>query len=418
MKSKVAVFVCILIVCLFAFGSDAKNMPEKKAMGYIAVMDLKCDEGIKESQCGFLTEVVIEEFVKTGKYNVIDRANRDKILSEVGFQQSGCVEGSCTVEAGRILGVGKIVVGSIVKMGDTYAVSLQLINVESALVEKSTRRTCRNCKLDNLIGTVAETARKLMGEETPEAAPSSSGSPTRGSEMVFVPAGDFPMGCGEGSKITCEENEQPQHKVYLDAFYIDKYEATVSQYRACVLEGVCRESSRTRGPCLYDSPGVDNYPVNCVDWNQAETFCKWAGKRLPTEAEWEKAARGSDGRAYPWGNAEPSCDYAVYKNSKGTGCGTKFPRPVGDKPKGASPYGAMDMVGNVWEWTADFYGEEYYAESPVKNPKGPNAGLRSTRVARGGGWDSPVANVNVMKRRGRMPQWVNRSYGIRCAKSK
>jgi sulfatase modifying factor 1 len=183
--------------------------------------------------------------------------------------------------------------------------------------------------------------------------------------MVLVPAGDFMMGCNYTVDNVCGKDERPYHKVYLDAFHIDKYDVTNAQYGQCVSAGSCSANDKFVG--LTDP----QQPVVGVDWNQADVYCKWAGKRLPTEAQWEKAARGTDGRKYPWGNQEPTCDLAVFYSVQNMGCGRNSTWPVGSKPAGASPYGAMDMAGNMWNWVSDRYDENYYQSSPNRNPTGP-----------------------------------------------
>jgi len=170
--------------------------------------------------------------------------------------------------------------------------------------------------------------------------------------MVYVPAGEFIMGSDEG-----DSDEQPVHTVYLDAFYIDKYEVTNAQYRRCVEAGAY---SLPHSTDRYTDPNYAEYPVVYVDWYQAEAYCRWAGKRLPTEAEWEKAARGTEGRIWPWGNAfdgskvnscDKNCPYDY--NDASVDDGYADTAPVGSYPAGASPCGALDMAGNVWEWVAD-----------------------------------------------------------------
>ncbi len=196
---------------------------------------------------------------------------------------------------------------------------------------------------------------------------------TDGARMVFVPAGEFMMGSDKS-------NEKPEHLVYIDAFWIYQTQVTNTFYRKCIEAGSC-EGSLSR----Y----VENdYPAVNINWFQANAYCEWAGGRLPTEAEWEKAARGDDGRIYPWGNEEPTCDLANYLGCVGgrqkDGTMIDGTMPVGSYPEGASPYGALDMAGNVWEWVADRYDQDYYSQSPYPNPKGPETG--QYRVLRGGAW--------------------------------
>jgi iron(II)-dependent oxidoreductase len=172
-------------------------------------------------------------------------------------------------------------------------------------------------------------------------------------------------------------NEQPQHRVYLDEFYIDKYPVTNAQFERFVKATGYKAGDDWR---KYYTKGKEKHPVVCVSWNDASAYCKWAGKRLPTEAEWEKAARGTDGRIWPWGNAWDKSKCNLWEGGPAT------TTPVGSYPAGASPYGVMDMVGNMWEWCADWYDENYYyyRNSPKRNPRGPNTG--QWRVLRGGSW--------------------------------
>jgi len=236
-------------------------------------------------------------------------------------------------------------------------------------------------------------------------------------EMVSVPAGEFIMGSDDD-----QDDEKPRRTVYLDAFSIDKTEVTVAAYKACVDAGSCSAPSTTSRFCSGDyatynnwnTSGRDDYPVNCVDWSQAKTYCNWAGKRLPTEAEWEKAARGTDGREYPWGNGGTQCSVAVMNDGGGKGCGSDRTWPVGSKPSGASPYGALDMAGNVWEWTADWYDAGYYADAPEKNPNGPQSGTE--RVNRGGGFSSPASDLRASNRVISAPSGTHELLGFRCAR--
>ena len=208
------------------------------------------------------------------------------------------------------------------------------------------------------------------------------------------------MGAWAGNR---DNDEQPYHQVYLDAFYINKYEVTEGDYNGCVASKTCKASGRT-----YVLIGADRHPVMAVNWNDAKTYCEWAGKRLPTEAEWEKAARGTDGRIYPWGNEfDAAKAYSGITHNIAT-------KPVGSFPSGASPYGAMDMAGNVWEWVYDKYDEGYYKVSVDRNPKGPVKG--GERVLRGGGMNDAPAGLRTSFQKSDAADFRNYDYGFRCAR--
>lgn len=192
-------------------------------------------------------------------------------------------------------------------------------------------------------------------------------------KIVLVSAGEFTMGSNSGY----HQDERPVLSVYLDAFWIDQYQVTVAQYRGCVQAGVCSTPPTSRA-CTWNVSGSENRPINCVNWFDAQSYCAWAGLRLPTEAEWEKAARGTDGRRYPWGEEFDESrifDELEYDD-------LYFPDPVDSHPGDVSPYGVYNMASIVGEWVADWYSDEYYLRSPLRNPKGPENG--TTRVIRGG----------------------------------
>jgi len=216
-------------------------------------------------------------------------------------------------------------------------------------------------------------------------------------EMVSVPAGQFTIGSdGPGA----DDNEKPASKVFVGAFLIDKFEVTNTRYLRCVEAGACTRPIG-RG---YDDPTKANLPVTIISWAQAAAYCRWAGKRLPTEAEWERAARGSDGRHYPWGNS-----FEANRANVGYTAGTT---PVGSFPKGASPYGAMDMAGNVWEWTSSLY--KPYPYDPNDGREDPNA--RGSRVERGGSWYHPPWQARTTRRTaaGHIYRRIS-DLGFRCA---
>ncbi len=230
---------------------------------------------------------------------------------------------------------------------------------------------------------------------TPTALLSKGFVDSKGVNMLLVPAGKFIMGSASGAS-----NEAPIHSVYLDAFYMDKYEVTNSLYKACVQEGVCQLPKNTD---RYDNPLYGNHPVVYIDWNQAQDYCEWRGASLPTEAQWEKAARGTDGLTYPWGEGV-DCDKANYSGCEGDTA------PVGSYEK--NPYGIYDLAGNVWEWVSSLYKPYPYVSTDGRE----DLNVSGNRVLRGGSWyyHSIVRSAYRID----YPPDLNLSdIGFRCARS-
>lgn len=236
-------------------------------------------------------------------------------------------------------------------------------------------------------------------------------------EMVTVPAGEFLMGCDPDMDPVCESApDELRHSVYLNEFEIDKYEVNYRRYQKCIDADKCSYPA-SRGGFNYDL-FKPNFPVNGVNWHQAKAMCEFEGKRLPTEAEWEKAARGINGQTFPWGEELPSCERAVVDgpNAGELGCKTGNVLDIGSKPAGVSPYGAMDMAGNVWEWVADWHDAEYFQSSPFKNPKGPETG--NYKVTKGGDFFGRHGyEVRASSRFPYDPINISPAIGFRCAKS-
>ncbi len=245
-----------------------------------------------------------------------------------------------------------------------------------------------------------------------------SGSPTEvdsgGAVMVLVKAGEFQMGGVKGD-LYAENHEKPSRAVYLDAYYIDKFEVTNALYKACVDDDVCSPPkfvyffSDSPRRIYYGNPDYDQHPVVYVDWNMAKTYCEWRDARLPTEAEWEKAARGTDARIYPWEGMELACQIVNYRD-----CVNRT-KQVGFYEGGKGPYGTYDMAGNVWEWVADWYSQTYYRNSLPTNPLGPDSGLG--KVMRGGSWASDQDDLRTSERRRSPPNFYSLELGFRCAQN-
>jgi formylglycine-generating enzyme required for sulfatase activity len=230
---------------------------------------------------------------------------------------------------------------------------------------------------------------------------------SHGETLVYVPKGEFTMGSDNGAS-----DEKPVHTVYLDAFWIDQFEVTNKQYQACVDAGMCEPpsfASSITHPNYYGNPEFDDYPVLYVNWDKANRYCEvWAGGDLPTEAQWEKAARGTEAFTYPWGNAQPNKDLLNYNQNFGD------TTQVGSYGSGKSPYNAYGMAGNVWEWVNDYYQSDYYADKD-SNPQGPLSGVY--RVLRGGSWDDLGYLVRSAIRYGDDPALTDYDIGFRCARS-
>lgn len=232
-------------------------------------------------------------------------------------------------------------------------------------------------------------------------------------KMALIPAGHFIMGNSDGYL-----DEAPQRKIYLDAFKLDITEVTNDEYRECVRSAKCLPNSK------YSRFSERYQPVVGVNWFMARDYCAFMDKRLPSEAEWEKAARGTDGRKFPWGEKiikelgafKPRA--GALRWDRGLRGAVSFSRGttvnVGSFPKGAGPYGVLDMAGNAWEWTSDWYDPEFHSKSDKRNPKGPDTG--KWKVLRGGAYYSPLGSVTTYGRFFDKPSARTTFIGFRCAR--
>jgi formylglycine-generating enzyme required for sulfatase activity len=222
-----------------------------------------------------------------------------------------------------------------------------------------------------------------------------------GAPAVLIPAGAFLGGDDENS---------PRRELFVEAFYLDQYEVTVGRYARFL-----QATGNVRPPEEWDTVDLNNgtdLPVIGVDWQDANSYCQWVGRRLPTDAEWERAARGSDERKYPWGDEPPTSEHARFAQNYEKAVYKNGVARVGSHPKGASPFGIHDMAGNAWEWTADWFSESFpYADR--RNPKGPSSG--TSKVLRGGGWYDQADRLVSTKRMHANPEQRDDSIGFRCA---
>ncbi len=226
-----------------------------------------------------------------------------------------------------------------------------------------------------------------------------------GREMIEIPEGPFKMGSNEG-----DYDEAPEHQIYLSTYYLDTYEVTQAEYDRFVK---MTKRGKPFIPVFDDDPSKilkPEYAAIGMSWFDAVAYCQWAGKRLPTEAEWEKAAKGEGSRTYPWGETMSP----AYANLEGAEDGYKYLAPPGKIEAGRSPYGLYDMAGNVAEWVADTYDDKYYAKTSYRDPKGPDEG--QNKVIRGGSWRESPAGARIAKRFQAKPWRTDATIGFRCAK--
>jgi len=390
----------LLIFLLFATPSFAAEKPAKitHIADYLTVFDLEVVGQIEQSLSRPLSDSVRREVVKSGKYKVMERGQMDKILKEQAFQMTGCVAKECAVEAGQLLGAGKVIIGSLGLVGKTYYLSLSQVNVETGETEAVEEEMCK-CEADDLIASTKRAARRLMGEAEPQAAMATGGTgrastlppaptgkayrdPTTGMEFVLIPDGKFLMGSPLSQRNRL--SDEGQHEVVITRpFYMGKYEVTQAQWRAIM------------GNNFSEFQGCDDCPVERVSWNDVQEFLRRlneraeiTGYRLPTEAEWEYACRAGSQAAYYFGDDPGGLgSFAWY----GENSGSKT-HPVGQKRPNA--WGLYDLHGNVWEWCQDWYGD--YPSGSLSDPTGPGSG--KYHVVRGGSWNYDARGTRCASR--------------------
>lgn len=427
------IFFLFIIAGTFIYAqnpvTDTVQIEPTKAKEVLVIFEVDL-KGLtpKPIQVGALTDALTAEFTEAGNYNLVDRDTLYYYFKQIQEKtKKPCTGPECLADLAANLDADLFVKAEVSKAGKECRFSVKLYKRKPQtvlyFVDQTKIESC-SCQAAGLEKAAKALGKKLTSWEVVEVGKEIIPPGTKGGPMAYIPAGEFMMGCNEAVDNQCEAGEKPYHRVYLDAYYIDKFEVTVDQYAQCVKSKKCSDFHLTgmewpdhsfteSDLCNWGKSNRGNHPVNCMDWSQAKEYCEWVGKRLPTEAEWEKAARGTDGRKYPWGNQTATCDYAVM-SERGNGCGRNSTWPVGSKPKGTSPYGVMDMAGNAWEWVNDWYIEDNYKISSSNNPGGPSSG--DGRALRGGCWYLSAESLRASYRSASLPIDRLGVVGFRCVR--
>ncbi|MBI2502227.1 MAG: SUMF1/EgtB/PvdO family nonheme iron enzyme [Candidatus Latescibacteria bacterium] len=345
----------------------------------IALVPVKGAQGVPAALPAYTQSVLEAELSRSGRFTLVERSRVQEVIEEVSFQQSGVTVPEKASELGSHLNVEKLFFAEVLRVGSNYKLVVKVVDVASNQVVKVEEENL-GPRQEQIQAATRRLARRLIG-----AATALSPAP-----MVSLPAGQFQMG-------SALPGESPTHLVSLSAFEIDRDEVNQAAYQAFV--------EIRQGPL----PPAEHpeQPATMVSWTDAAAYCQWQGKRLPTEAEWEYAARGPEGRTYPWGEAPPTAALARF--------GGQYKGPVETASLAATPEGLRHLAGNVAEWVQDWWDPSYYAASPPADPQGPAEG--DYRVVRGGSWSSPADELRASARAYSNPDKGAGYIGFRCARS-
>lgn len=350
-----------------------------------------------------LSDYLADSLAATGAFRLVPRDRLHRRLGALKRRSyRDCHDRSCQIELGRALAAGSSLAPRLLRIGSRCVATATLYDLRQETTERGA--TVEGpCSRDALRRLVAGLVERLAGRSPPRGAGVDPG------EMAAIPAGPFLRGSGADAP----EDEQPARTIQLDAFLIDRHEVTIARYLRCVRAGRCSEPATAPG-CDWRRGDRDDHPVTCVDWKQASAYCAWAGRRLPSEAEWERAARGASGRSYPWGEHSADCRRAVM-SAGAPGCGARGTAAAGSRsPAGDSPEGVADLAGNVWEWVGDWYHPRSYRIDRDRNPTGPASG--ASRVMRGGSWQDDGEDLRGARRDHAPPSFRHQDLGFRCAR--
>lgn len=411
----VVLFGVLLVGLLGYLEAQEKKDPAKAGIAKVKTVVLEIKPWrVSPALVASMTASLREELAQSGQRQILSREQLESLFKEKKVRPlEDCDNPRCWAELGKALGVDEVVVGRAEELEETCYVMLSLVNVSTLKEDSYAKEFCASCQEKDFPPALKVAAAKLVSKPGGTLSPLSgtilvdSLGPRPAVEglagMVLVPAGEFFMGSDEGAA-----SEKPVHVVYLEAYYIDVYEVTNAQYRQF------EEATGYRSEGYWKNeyrPGREDYPVVNVTWNDANAYARWAGKRLPTEAEWEKAARGAGANklTWPWGKV-----FTIrHANSMEESIG--HPLPVGSFELGKSPYQLFDMSGNVAEWCADWFDQDAYKKSATSNPKGPGSGKE--RVVRGGSFIHDKGMVRATARLGMSPKSFLSNVGFRCARS-
>ena len=330
---------------------------------------------------GYARTLLEEELGGSGPFDLVERQRIDALLGEIAFQETGVTDTAGAAGLGRLLNVDLIFFVRTHRISSGYELAVEAVDVSTGRILRADRERL-GFREERMRQGVHQLARRLAAYAFlffPE-------------EMVLLPAGRFLMGSDDGLP-----DEGPPHYVSVDSFYLDRYEVS----RIAFEDFLVRQGRKRKAD--LENP---DHPATMVSWSDAAGYCRSRGKRLPTEAEWEYAARGSEGRIYPWGNTPPTPFRACFQN-RGT-------LPVDSLPEGTSPEGIHHLAGNVAEWVSDWYAPGYYAISPESNPQGPAEG--DYRVVRGGSWNQSSGELRASAREYHNPDRGAEHIGFRCAR--
>jgi len=424
MRKKIWVLLFVIVFVFIAFSSQSEKP-------VLAILNLE-EKNISKDDATILTSFLQESIFKTGKYDLVERTQIESIMKEYEIQYSGISRLEYAVKMGNQLNANKILMGNVGKIGESFIVQLKLVDIESAKIENMDSIIVK-CSIEDLPVHLNTLASSLVG--SPRQAPPDKLTekhagvrtiqPEKAYEnedgywekdfgyghiMVYIPEGEFLMGSNMG-----DEYNRPAHKVYLDGYWIDKYEVSNEQFKKFADDTNWKMNSKLGLGitnikykfAIKRKKYMANEPQSAaigIIWEDAHKYCEWVSNEvglkltLPTEAEWEKAARGTDGRYFPWGNGQPQKNMSYYGQHGGY---VIYPQKVNSFREGRSPYGVFNLAGNIAEYCQDWMGKDYYMNSSYKNPMGPENSTNKKykdKIIKGGHFYTKGDKLQVWRR--------------------